>query len=99
MERTSYCILNLACSANRSSPFHKKAERKLRVLGCKPNQTHVLIYPSCLHQTFCSFVLMFLCLKIHTLSLVLMFSCLKIYTLSSCPSLLPDKLKFTHPLP
>ena len=34
---TSYCSLNLACSASGSSPFHKKAERKLRVLNCKPS--------------------------------------------------------------
>ena len=65
-EHTSYHTLNLACPASRSSPFHKRAERKLWVLGSKPNQTHVLIYPSCLHPSFCSFVLMFLCLKICT---------------------------------
>ena len=49
-----YYILKLACSANGSSPFHKRAERKQRVLDSKPNQTHILIYPSCLHPTLFS---------------------------------------------
>ncbi len=53
-----YTILIVACSASGSSPFHKRAERKWRVLDCKPNQTHVLIHPSCLHPSFCSYVLM-----------------------------------------
>ena len=86
-------ILNLACSANRSSPFHKKAERKLRVLGCKPNQTHVLIYPSCLHPT-----LMFLCSFVFKIPPVLSSLCslvLKQHPVLSS-YLLPDKLQLAH---
>lgn len=48
---TSYCSLNLACSASGNSPFHKKAERKLRVLNCKPSPFLMFLCSSVLKNT------------------------------------------------
>ena len=73
-DRTSYCILNLACSAPRAAPLHKRDERKLRVLGCKPNQTHVLVYtnkPSPCLMFLCSLVLKYIPCLLFFCSLVL----------------------------
>ena len=59
---TSYCSLNLACSASGSSPFHKKAERKLRVLNCKPSPFLLFLCSSVFNIQPVSPVLMFFCL-------------------------------------
>ena len=75
--RRRYTIL--ACSASRSSPFHKRAERKLRVLGYKPNQTHVLIYSSCLHPT-----LLFSCSLVFKIQPSLLFSCSLVLKYTPC---------------
>ena len=69
---TSYCSLNLACSASGSSPFHKKAERKLRVLNCKPSPFLLFLCSSVFNIQPVSLVLLFLCLKKHPVSLVLL---------------------------
>ena len=64
---TSYCSLNLACSASGSSPFHKKAERKLRVLNCKPSPFLLFLCSSVLNTHHVPFVLLSL---IYTLALL-----------------------------